>query len=98
MKSVATQYDYYEEALKFFKPGVLNEFAYALMFKWSNFKSSCGQLDKERAAINFYNQIFALYLKDKNDLKLWSGEPYAHQIVFLELLAMGPVLIGIHQV
>lgn len=40
----------------------------------------------------------ALHLKDEKDLKIWSGEATDHQIVFLELLAMDPLLIGIQPV
>ena len=98
MKMVGTQYNYYEAAVKFFQPGVLNEFAQALLFKWETFNLYCNQDDKTKAAMNFYSQIVTMHLKDDKDLKLWSSEPHAHQIVFLELLAMGPVIIGIQPV
>ena len=41
MKSVGISYNYYMAAKNFFKPGVLNEFAQALLFDWNNFKLNC---------------------------------------------------------
>jgi hypothetical protein len=41
--------------------------------------------DKEKATMNFNNDSVALNHKYEKDLKLWSGEAYGHQIVFLVL-------------